>query len=205
MSESVEVEIMVAGGGWLPLAPGSSLHTPIAFSARITPADPISPIVELDIERWRMGRYPAAHPPELSTILIRRRPGPSSPPLNATSARVPVARYMEEAIRAATEERGDADLEARAHWRNTRGRRITREQLEEVAAIYRESIDLRLPPGREIERRLGVARSTARRLVMQARAAGLLRPPSRPGVADEVPEPARQRNGSPAAGGTSEL
>jgi DNA-binding MarR family transcriptional regulator len=71
-----------------------------------------------------------------------------------------------------------------APWRGTRGRRITDEQLRLVAEIYRRAVDEHKAPLLEIAKHLKIARSTAARLVMQAREAGYLGP-ARRGVAGE--------------------
>lgn len=58
------------------------------------------------------------------------------------------------------------------------GRRkpIPAQELERVAAIYREALSAGLPPTKTVHERMGISRSHAGRLVMRARDYGLLGP-----------------------------
>ena len=156
------------------------------FEARITPKDPALPVCELMIERTRPHRL-LGNPPEVKAVLISSRPG--GPPLDSTNIRIPMRHYLDEAIAAAAAKFGGSGPESVPPWPDTRGRRITNEQLQQVAEIYRGALTEHKPPLRELERKLAVAHSSAARLVGQARAAGLLGPPPRPGLAGELDEP----------------
>jgi len=158
----------------------------MAFTAKITPMDPALPICTLVIERWRPNRR-SGNPPEVVAVLLQSRPG--APPLDSTNVRIPIRRYFDEAIAAASAKYGDGDQEPVPAWTGTRGRRITHEQLQQVADIYRRAVNNGKPPLRELEHTLGVAYSSAARLVGQARDAGLLGPPLRLGVAGESDQP----------------
>ena len=163
---------------------GSRRLTPMIFEAKITPTDPERPTCLLVIERMRPHRR-LGNPPEVKMVMIRSRPG--GPPLDSNNIRVPIKHYLDEAMAAASAKFAGDDDEPKLAWRETRGRRITHEQLQQVAEIYRRAVSDGKPPLRELEHQLQIAHSSAARLVGQARGAGLLGPPPRPGVAGEKP------------------
>lgn len=185
MDDSLDVEITKRGYGLIPVGRRDRRRTPMMFGAKITPKDPALPECVLEIERLRPHRQ-LGNPPYVVAVLIRIQPG--GPPLDSTNIRIPISHYLDEAISAASRESDSDDQKPPPAWGETRGRKITKEQLQRVADIYRRAVRDRKPPLRELERELQVAYSSSARLVGQARAAGLLGPPPRPGVAGELDE-----------------
>lgn len=119
---------------------------------------------------------------------------------------IPVGRLLRDAVLAAThtepEPGGVPDLMVREKdigesWRSVvRGEllpRSTSPPYEEVADVYRQALAAGERPTRAVADTLGVARSTAGRYVMEARARGFLDPAPGPGRSGEVEHRPRQR------------
>lgn len=184
MGKTVNVQIVDAKNAF----PG---HLPMQIRATVTPKDPSLPACDLLIDRSHPHRDQSKpNPPQLREMLLSARL-PGCPELTSTNIRVPIGQYFDEVIAAAIDE-FEVTEKPPTPWDGARGRRITTQQLERVADIYRRAIAEHKPPLREIERSLTVSRSTAGRLVMQARAAGVLGPPPRLGVAGEARIPKRR-------------
>ena len=183
MAKTVNVQIVEAENA----VPG---HLPMRIRARVTPKDPSLPACDLFIDRSHPHRdSDRPNPPQLREVTLSTRL-PGCPELNSTNIRVPLGLYFDEVIAAAIDQ-FEATEQPPTPWDGARGRRITPEQLDRVADIYRRAIAERRPPLREIERDLTVSRSTAGRLVMQAREAGILGPSPRPGIAGEAKLPSK--------------
>jgi hypothetical protein len=73
-------------------------------------------------------------------------------------------------------------------YRRSGRKRPSEQRLETVAEVYRRALVLGDRPTQAVADELGVARSTAGRLVSQAREHGYLRPAPGPRLAGEVPE-----------------
>jgi hypothetical protein len=177
VDQSLDVEILSSDLG-------PTGYLPRRIPARITPKDPTLPVCDLVLDRSHPHRDKRKlNPLQLRTVTISIRL-PGCPVIDSTNMRVPIGHYVDEVIAAAIKK-----FEVREKlplvWNGSRGRRVTLEQLEEVAVIYRDAVNAKRPPLREIEHRLGVARSTAGRYVVQARREGLIGAPPRPGVAGE--------------------
>lgn len=187
MDEDLDVQIRSAEDS-SPLIAGKP--APALIAAFVTPSDAKLPAVELCIDRH-------GGKPQLEWAKVIRRP---DRPLRSEDMRVPVGRYIDAVIACVTEIEqpdlrvaiGSPDLEADdddepVKWETTRGQPITREQLEIVARLYRRAVARRKPTGPYIARRLGVKGSSAGRLVMKARAEGVLGKAKSQGVVGEVP------------------
>jgi hypothetical protein len=163
----------------------------LRFTARITHKD--DPVCVLRIDRSHPHRDKRrANPLQLRTLTFETWL-PGCPVLDSSNVRVPIRRYVAEAIEAAgrnaSEAAGrDVSEVPPTPWDGKRGKKTTDEQLGAVVGIYRRAVDEHKYPLREIERALNVAHPTAARYVMQARERGLLGPAPAPGFSGEAGE-----------------
>lgn len=125
--------------------------------------------------------------PECMELVLRARDG--GPPITTERARVPVRELVEQAahamvLRAAgeggvlepIEERAEAEafIAARDSERRNARRRITDEELQQVAEIYRRAKAMGRSTGAALELELGLTPDQARQRVVKARRAGYL-------------------------------